>query len=115
MGFFQPIFLQTYWNNLRFKVPQQASQQSIHIYETIEDKPCSSNTIELSTLNQSKNIEEESHSSEFSDVWKSVEFKKYDTEGSSTGTWESVQHKDYNDVSPIDQRDKVSVELEVDN
>ena len=43
-----------------------------------------------------------------------MEFKKYDTEGSSTGTWESVQHKDYNDVSPIDQRDKVSVKLELD-
>ena len=43
-----------------------------------------------------------------------MEFKKYDTEGSSTGTWESVEYKDYDDVTPIDQKDSVSVKLELD-
>ena len=111
--FFQPIFLQTYWNNLRFKVPDQASQQSIHIYETINDKPCTSNSIELSTLSETKTTDKESHSSEVSEVWKSVELKKYDTEGSSSGTWESVQYKEYDDLSEIDQNDDQNVSVKL--
>ena len=66
------------------------SQTSVDLYGTVDDKAFGGKP----TVYPNNNVEK-SHSTDFMEVWESVNFKEYDTESSSTGIWESVQYKDY--------------------